>query len=108
MFLGGALPYNNPLLLPQGKYAEAEPLYERSQAILEKALGPEHPAVAVELNNRAGLLESQVRAVINFQGSCCGVQWVFALPLGVVVGVKLWPSEFPGNSLVDRGSEREF
>ena len=64
---GGALPYTNPLLLSQGKYAEAEPLYERSQAIREKALGPEHPDVAQSLNNRAFLLKSQVRAVINFQ-----------------------------------------
>ena len=86
MFLGGVLPYTNPLLLSKGKYAEAEPLYERSQAILEKALGPEHPAVAAVLNNRAGLFKIQVRAVINFQESC-GVQWAFALPLGVVVGV---------------------
>ena len=80
MCLGGALPDTNPLLLSQGKYAEAEPLYERSQAIQEKASGPEHPAVATVLNNWAGLLERQVRAVINFQGSSRGVQWVFALP----------------------------
>ncbi|CAN0023190.1 unnamed protein product [Ectocarpus fasciculatus] len=45
-----------------GKYAEAEPLYERYQAILEKVLHPEHPRVATSLNNRAQLLESQVRA----------------------------------------------
>ncbi|CAN0448690.1 unnamed protein product, partial [Laminaria digitata] len=38
----------------QGKYAEAKPLYERSQAIREKVLGPEHPEVAQSLNNRAG------------------------------------------------------
>ena len=67
LFFSGPLPYTNPLLLSQGKYAEAEPLYERSQAIREKALGPEHPAVATVLNNRASLLESQVRAVISFQ-----------------------------------------
>lgn len=48
-------------LLSQGKYGEAEPLYERSQAIREKMLGPEHPDVAVSLNNRAGLLSTQVR-----------------------------------------------
>ena len=30
----------------QGKYVEAEPLYQRSLAIREKALGPEHPQVA--------------------------------------------------------------
>ncbi|CAN0489574.1 unnamed protein product [Laminaria digitata] len=38
----------------QGKYAEAEPLYERSQAIRENVLGPEHPEVAQSFNNRAG------------------------------------------------------
>ena len=40
----------------QGKYTEAEPLYERSLAILEKALGPEHPQVAQSLDNYAALL----------------------------------------------------
>ncbi|CAB1118953.1 unnamed protein product [Ectocarpus sp. CCAP 1310/34] len=43
----------------QGKHAEAEPLYERSQAIREKVLGPKHPDVAEVLNNRATLLKSQ-------------------------------------------------
>ena len=37
----------------QGRYAEAEPLYLRSLAILEKALGPDHPSVALSLNNLA-------------------------------------------------------
>lgn len=44
----------------QGKYAEAGPLYERSQAIREKALGPEHPNVAAVLNAQASLLQIQV------------------------------------------------
>eukprot|EP00752_Nemacystus_decipiens_P012223 g10837.t1 len=43
----------------QGKYKQAEPLYEKSQAIQEKVLGSEHPDVATSLNNRAGMLESQ-------------------------------------------------
>eukprot|EP00903_Cladosiphon_okamuranus_P022363 g20568.t1 len=43
----------------QGKFSEAEPLYERCQAIEEKVLGPDHPSLATTLNNRAGLLESQ-------------------------------------------------
>ena len=47
----------------QGKYADAEPLYARATEIWEKALGPEHPSLAAALNNRAGLLKSQVRAV---------------------------------------------
>ena len=50
----------------QGKYSEAEPLYERCQAIEEKVLGPEHPSLAITLNNRSGLLKNQVRAVRNF------------------------------------------
>ncbi len=40
----------------QGKYAEAEPLYQRALAIVEKALGPEHPTVATALENYAALL----------------------------------------------------
>lgn len=39
----------------EGRYAEALPLYERSLAIFEKVLGPEHPAVATSLNNLACL-----------------------------------------------------
>ncbi len=45
----GLLCYN------QGKYAEAEPLYQRALAIWEKALGPEHPNVATSVNNLADL-----------------------------------------------------
>lgn len=54
----------------QGKYAEAEPLYEKCQVIQEKALGPEHPELAATLNNRAGVLEAQVRADRGFSYSC--------------------------------------
>ena len=43
----------------QGKYAEAEPLYQRALAIWEKALGPEHPDVATSLNNLAALYQAQ-------------------------------------------------
>ena len=31
----------------QGRYADAEPLYKRALAIREKALGPDHPDVAI-------------------------------------------------------------
>ena len=41
------------------RYAEAVPLYQRSLAIREKALGPEHPDTAQSLNNLAGLYYSQ-------------------------------------------------
>ncbi len=47
----------------QGKYAEAEPLYQRSLAIIEKALGPQHPNVATSLENYAVLLRKTERNV---------------------------------------------
>ena len=37
----------------QGKYVEAEPLYQRALAMREKVLEPEHPDVANSLNNPA-------------------------------------------------------
>ncbi|CAN0480777.1 unnamed protein product [Ectocarpus sp. 12 AP-2014] len=43
----------------RGKYEEAEPLYERSQAIREKMLGPERPDLAASLKNRALLLTTR-------------------------------------------------
>ncbi len=43
----------------QGQYAKAEPLYQRSLKIWEKALGPDHPHVAVSLNNLATLYYNQ-------------------------------------------------
>ncbi len=46
---------NNLALLydDQGHYAEAEPLFKRPLAIMEKALGPNHPHVATSLENYA-------------------------------------------------------
>lgn len=46
-------------LYNQGRYSEAIPLAERSLAIYEKALGANHPDVALSLNNLAGLYDSQ-------------------------------------------------
>ncbi len=46
----------------QGRYAEAEPLFQRALAIDEKALGPEHPDVAQSLENYAALLRQTARA----------------------------------------------
>jgi tetratricopeptide (TPR) repeat protein len=43
----------------QGRFGEAEPLYQRSLEIKEKSLGAEHPSVAVTLNNLAELYRSQ-------------------------------------------------
>lgn len=51
----------------QGEYAEAEKLFELSQVIQEKVLGPEHVDLALLFNNRAGLLQRQVRDVHIFE-----------------------------------------
>jgi len=45
----------------QGRYNEAEPLFLRSQSILESQLGADHPHVAASLNNLAALYQSQGR-----------------------------------------------
>ena len=42
-------------------YGEALPLHERALAIKEKALGPDHPNVAITLNNMANLHYAQGR-----------------------------------------------
>lgn len=43
----------------QGRYSEAEPLYQRALAISEKALGPEHPNTSKLVNNLARLYDAQ-------------------------------------------------
>ena len=45
----------------QDRYGEAEPLYQRALAIDEKALGPDHPTVAEDLENYAALLRKMSR-----------------------------------------------
>ena len=45
----------------QGKYDDAERLYERCQTIQEKVLGREHPSLAETLGDRASLYVRQVR-----------------------------------------------
>jgi CHAT domain-containing protein/Tfp pilus assembly protein PilF len=46
-------------LYGQSRYAEAIPLAEKVVAILEKALGPDHPDVATSINNLAALYLNQ-------------------------------------------------
>lgn len=59
----------------QGKYAEAEKLFARCQAIHEKVLDPDHPDLANTLRGRANLLAKQVRVVrLLEEGS--GQAWV--------------------------------
>ena len=48
-------------LWAQGRYEEAEPLFQRSLEIKEKALGGDHPDLATTLNNLALLYSDQGR-----------------------------------------------
>jgi tetratricopeptide (TPR) repeat protein len=45
----------------EGRYSEAIPIAQRVLAILEKALGPEHPDVATSLSNLAVIYDKQGR-----------------------------------------------
>ena len=51
------------LLKTKGLYSEAEPLQRRALEIGEKVLGPEHPDVAIHLNNLAQLLQDTNRSM---------------------------------------------
>ncbi|CAB1106625.1 unnamed protein product [Ectocarpus sp. CCAP 1310/34] len=61
-----------PSTVFQGKYEEADPLYLRAVEIGEKTLGPDHPTLAVWLNNKAAT------------GVSCGVKLISQLLGGVV------------------------
>jgi tetratricopeptide (TPR) repeat protein len=58
-----AMTLNNLAVLYKfaGKYAEAEPLYQRALAIFEAALGPTHPKVRTCRKNYAQLLRQMQR-----------------------------------------------
>ena len=49
------------MLQATNRLAEAEPLMRRALAIDEKSYGPEHPDVAIDLNNLAQLLQATNR-----------------------------------------------
>lgn len=49
-------------IVTQGKYLQAATLFTRAQEINEEVFGPNDPRVATTVNNRAGLLQMQVRA----------------------------------------------
>jgi hypothetical protein len=50
------IPFQWPPLVPK-----AEPLFRRALAITEKSYGPDHPDVAIDLNNLAELLRDTNR-----------------------------------------------
>lgn len=57
----------------QGHYAQAEPLYKRSLAILEKARGPDHHDVAMSLSSLGSRYETQ--------GQCAQAEPLYKHPL---------------------------
>ena len=60
VILAATLNNQAELYKEQGRYADAEPLYKRLMAINEKALGPDHPSVALALNDLAELSKKRV------------------------------------------------
>jgi tetratricopeptide (TPR) repeat protein len=58
-----ASPLNGLAILykKQGKYTEAEPLYQRALRIREHALGPDHPLTREVVHNYAILLRKMKR-----------------------------------------------
>lgn len=60
-----ALSLNNLALVyhAQGRYDEAEPVYQRAITITERALGPGHPNLAASLGNLAELYRTQEKYV---------------------------------------------
>jgi len=49
------------LYLEQGKYEQAEPLYQRALRIKEQVLGPEHPSTDITVQSYAYLLRLMKR-----------------------------------------------
>ena len=61
------------MLLAKAQYAEAEPLYRRALAIDEKAYGPDHPKVAMDMRNLAELLRTS--RVTPRRSRCTAGRW---------------------------------
>jgi len=61
--LGKALNFLASVYFDQGRYAEAEPLLQRSIVILEKTLGPDHPDVATTLKELFRIRRTQSQFV---------------------------------------------
>lgn len=63
----------------QDNIPEARKLYLKSQALQEKALGPQHPDMAKPLSNRAGLLMREVMAAIHSEVSAESLGCMYVL-----------------------------
>jgi hypothetical protein len=59
----------------QGQYAKAESLFQWALAIMEKALGPEHPDVVTCLENYVSFLRAQDRSEEALPIECRGGQF---------------------------------
>lgn len=66
--LNGTWPLS--MLATQGKYDEADPLYQRTIEIKEKALGLDHPDLATSLGNLATSFTTQVRKLGCCRAAC--------------------------------------
>jgi tetratricopeptide (TPR) repeat protein len=71
--LGGALNNLAQVYGDMGRDAEAEPLYKRALAIMEKAVGLDSADIAPELNNLAALISA--RRATPRPSRCSGARW---------------------------------
>jgi len=58
---GRVLNLTGQALFARGRYADAEPLHEQALRIWESALGPDHPDVAISLNDLANVYSHEGR-----------------------------------------------
>jgi tetratricopeptide (TPR) repeat protein len=75
----------------QGKYAEAEPLYKRALAMMEKALGPDHKEVTKIRNNLAALHRAQSKHTEEeASGSAKKLPLEWLVFIVLIVGSIIW------------------
>lgn len=77
----------------KGDYGKADLLHERSLAIREKTLDPEHPHVGQSLNGLAELSRAQVR--VEQQKTLCSIRLVArdTRKKGLwMQSIRMWPS----------------
>jgi S1-C subfamily serine protease len=96
-----ALSLNSLALLynAQGRYADAEPLWQRALAIWEKVLGPEHPDVATVVEHYAALLRATNR---DAEAAQLEARWSAHQPPRAWLGIRMKHSTEPPGVLVEQ------
>ncbi len=108
----GALSNLAELYREQSRYLEAEPLYQRSLALAERA-GPDHPSVGRSLNNLALLYMARWAALL-MPSRCLGVLLRLSRPVATHIAEqyflplilqRLWMGTFESPARIGLGCE---